>query len=404
MSALVDLLALPIGTIAMIAFLLAGFFAVETIVGLLPSRGSREVPSDDHPATAVVIPAHNEEAVIGDTLRRLESHLSSEVRVLVVADNCTDQTAELARAEGADVIERSHPTDRGKGFALQFALDHLKEAPPEVVVFFDADCVFDPPAEGHDDIGPFRKLADAAFRKQIPVQALYLMEPPEDPSPKEQIAAFAWRLINKFRQTGLDRVAGVTRLTGSGMAMPWSIADVLALGSGEIVEDLALTVSLAKTEYAPRLLSSVVVKSQFPTDEAAAAKQHARWEHGSLRLALGQVPDLLQAAISRGRPQLAALAFDLAIPPITLFVGGLGFLYLLCGLLALTGAVWPFMFAGLAIVYVVLAIAIAWVVDGRDLLPASSLAGIAGFLASKTGVYGREARQSTRTWTRTERD
>src|SRR5437762_2498433 len=69
-------------------------------------------------------------------------------RVLVVADNCTDATAAVAREHGVDVVDRFDETRRGKGFALDFglrALDEISSAPP-IVVMLDADCMLAPGA------------------------------------------------------------------------------------------------------------------------------------------------------------------------------------------------------------------------------------------------------------------
>ena len=64
-------------------------------------------------------------------------------RLLLVADNCSDDTAILARAAGADVIERDEPARRGKIFALGFAREALAADPPEIVLIVDADCTID---------------------------------------------------------------------------------------------------------------------------------------------------------------------------------------------------------------------------------------------------------------------
>ena len=93
---------------------------------------------------SVVIPAHNEEAGIEATLQALRDELSFDDRVLVVADNCSDRTVELARAQNAEVIERKDPDRRGKGYALAFALEHLAQDPPDLVVILDADCRLQP--------------------------------------------------------------------------------------------------------------------------------------------------------------------------------------------------------------------------------------------------------------------
>jgi glycosyltransferase involved in cell wall biosynthesis len=61
--------------------------------------------------------------------------------ILVVADNSSDETAEIVRAEGVRVIEHRETEPIGKGYALAFGTDALKMDPPEVVIVLDADCV-----------------------------------------------------------------------------------------------------------------------------------------------------------------------------------------------------------------------------------------------------------------------
>ena len=116
---------------------LTAFFAVEVIAGLLPGRAPRA--GGGSPSAVVVVPAHDEAMVIGDTLRRLNSALGDGMRVLVVADNCSDVTAAEARRLGVEVLERHDSERRGKGFALAFAADHLASHPPEVFMVLDAE-------------------------------------------------------------------------------------------------------------------------------------------------------------------------------------------------------------------------------------------------------------------------
>ena len=66
---------------------------------------------------------------------------TADDRVLVVADNCDDHTAELARRAGAEVFVRIDPDHRGKGYAMQFGLQALRANPPDVIVVIDADCL-----------------------------------------------------------------------------------------------------------------------------------------------------------------------------------------------------------------------------------------------------------------------
>ena len=132
---------------ALVAILLApfailtAFFLLEVGCGLL--RFGRVTAVDRKSSAIVVIPAHDEAAVIARTLESLKQSLREGIRILVVADNCTDATATLARECGVEVIERSDSKLRGKGHALACAADHLRGNAPAVFAVMDADCATD---------------------------------------------------------------------------------------------------------------------------------------------------------------------------------------------------------------------------------------------------------------------
>ncbi|MGC3971366.1 MAG: glycosyltransferase family 2 protein [Pirellulales bacterium] len=92
----------------------------------------------------MLIPAHNEETVLAATLESVQSQCRPGDRMLVVADNCTDRTSDVARRAGAIVVERHDLQRRGKGFALDWGVRRLETEPPEVVIVVDADCVLAP--------------------------------------------------------------------------------------------------------------------------------------------------------------------------------------------------------------------------------------------------------------------
>ncbi|MEO0400154.1 MAG: glycosyltransferase family 2 protein [Pseudomonadota bacterium] len=412
--------ALGLATTIVAVALLAGsvFFLVEVVGAFwgafLAVRRAREMsPSLEGGAemmgnlsVSVIIPAHNEETSLGATLQNVQAQVSPSDRVLVVADNCSDKTASLARAAGVGVVERFDETRRGKGYALQFALDHLRAEPPDIVLFLDADCQMAP--------GGLNALRAAVRREGGPVQALYLMNA-ANAAPKQAVAAFAWRLMNAVRMRGLDHLFGVTRVTGAGFALPWRLASELDLASGEIVEDLALTIDLVQKRAAPRLAPEAVVTSVFPSGERAMAHQRARWEHGSLRLAGRFAGPLIFDGLRRGDLRAVALGADLAIPPITVFLAVQGFV-IVAALIAAgaLGVVFGasdaahtlFNAARLAFyasVITGLAILMAWVGFGREVLPAAKLGAVGAFFLSKARVYGADARASTQKWTRTDR-
>src|SRR5262245_25842959 len=100
------LLALDLTLLALAVALLVplAVLAVECLAALLPPR--RADGGGERPSCAVLVPAHDEEAVLGHTLADLRPQLRPGDRLVVIADNCTDGTALVARAAGADVVER----------------------------------------------------------------------------------------------------------------------------------------------------------------------------------------------------------------------------------------------------------------------------------------------------------
>ncbi len=383
------LLAVP----AAILLLLAAFFALEIAGALLPAR---RAPSASPGMIAVIIPAHNEAGVIGATLKSVKAQLRPIDRLIVVADNCSDATAEIAMRAGASCLIRNDPDNLGKGFALQFALDSLKEIPPAVVLFVDADCRLGE--------GAIAKIAGAAAASERPAQGLYLMRAGDGAPASRKVAEFAWLLMNQVRMTGLSTLFDVCRLTGAGMALPWSIAKDIDLGSEEIVEDLALSATLISKGAPPVFVPEALVESDFPFTEETAAKQHARWEFGSMRFAARCALPMLVEAIGEADIRRAAAAFDLAIPPLTLFAASTGAIFLL-SLLALTGGGdLPYRLAGSALGFLVAGVLVSWLVFGRKALPPSAFGALFDYVAEKAKVYGKDARASTESWTRTERD
>ena len=125
--------------LALVMLVPVSVFFVEVLMAL-PVYRPRAMPDGRRPNIAVVIPAHNETLVIAATLRAIAPHLIAGDRLVVVADNCTDDTAMLAAAGGAEVLERSDRERRGKGYALDFGVRHIERNPPEVVLIIDADC------------------------------------------------------------------------------------------------------------------------------------------------------------------------------------------------------------------------------------------------------------------------
>ena len=360
-------------------------------------RGTASVTASalDRPRLAVLVPAHNEEAGLAATLANIRLQLRSQDRLLVVADNCADGTADIAARCGAEVVERSHATLRGKGYALDFGLQHLAADAPTILVIVDADCTLAPQALDH--------LAHACLQTGRPVQGLYLMNAPAAASLRQRVAAFAWRVKNWVRPLGALRLGGPCPLMGTGMAFPWPLITRMSLANGHLVEDMKLGIDLAGVGAPPLFVPEARIDSVFPTTLESAQSQRARWEHGHIATLLAEGPGLLARALRRGEGQLAAMALDLLVPPLTLLLGLVVLSLVAAAILWTLGWSAPLGWAGASLAALIAALVRAWWLVGRPLLSARDLLRAPAYALWKVPIYLKFVTQRQKEWVRTDR-
>ena len=368
-------------------------FSLETFLGAMPLE-AKSYPGR-MPTTRILIPAHNEAATIKTTLDQLASIISDDVRLLVVADNCSDATATLVRQAGHEVIERFDPDNRGKGFALAFGRDHLRANPPECVIVFDADC--------ETDAASVATLAKACVGGNAVMQASYILQPDLAAPPKVQISNFAFWIKNVVRQRGGQRLGAAAVLVGTGMAFPWNVIERAPLATSEIVEDLALGVYLTRSGTPPIYLEQALIKSTAAT-ERATLDQRTRWETGFVAIARSFGFRAIWEGIRTGNRKITQLGLHLLVPPLAL---------LLTLSLAIAGAVWfgawitgrweAFAVLCCALLLASISVLINWMIAGRTWLGLSALLRLPLYLLWKTPVYLRMVKGEKVDWKRTER-
>jgi cellulose synthase/poly-beta-1,6-N-acetylglucosamine synthase-like glycosyltransferase len=288
----------------------AAIWSIECAAALLPSRRKTRAASTERPDVAVLVPAHNEACGIRRTLDSLTPQMRAGDRIVVVADNCTDDTARIARDAGAIVLERADPVRHGKSYALEFGVDALYSDAAPVIVVVDADCTVHP--------GAIDQLAIRAFATGRPVQANYVLETPSHRNRQSRIAALAFLIQNFVRPSGLDRLGLPCLLNGSGMAFPADVLRHAPLGSGRIAEDRWLTADLALAGHLPVFCPGATISGSLPDREDARQTQRRRWIHGHLECIVFQGPRLLAAAFRQGRLDILGLFCDLCVPPLSL--------------------------------------------------------------------------------------
>ena len=391
---IVVLIALPLS-------LAAGVFVLQILAACWPP-GRVTVRSRTHATrarVAVLVPAHDEANGIARTLAGVLPQLHASDRIIVVADNCLDDTAEIARRAGSQVrvVERFHATERGKGFALAFGVDALREDPPGLVVILDADCDLAP--------GALDALAECVACYDRPAQALYLMTAPPDARLARRMAQFAWRVRNWVRPAGWRRLGLPCQLMGTGMAFTWTMLRAAPLANASIVEDMKLGLVLGAGGQAPLFCPQALVTSAFPETVAATRTQRTRWEHGHLEMILREVPGLFAAAWRRRDMRLVGLALDLCVPPLALLAAMLvaGFAAAVLVSCWVGSATIGVLYAVLLMVFGA-AVMLAWWLRGRDTIRFLELLSIPLYIAAKVPVYIGFILRRERRWVRTDRD
>jgi cellulose synthase/poly-beta-1,6-N-acetylglucosamine synthase-like glycosyltransferase len=347
--------------------------------------------------TSVLIPAHNEGVGILPTIRDIQAQLGPNDSILVVADNCTDDTAAIVRAAGVEVAVRADPVRRGKGYALEFGMRQLCLNPPDVVVIMDADCRLGENA--------LRCMSERAMASGHPVQSLYLMLAPENAPPGKGVNLFTWRVKNWIRPIGLGLFGLPTQLFGTGMAFPFSLLAGRDLGNSRLAEDCALGIALASAGYPPLFVSEARVHSHFPVSQAGSESQRQRWERGHLENIIDLVPGALAKSLRDRNLGLAALAIDMAVPPLSLLVLVTALCAVLGGVACVLGApLAALAIPSLSVLLVVLGTALAWRAVGRDVLPLRELLRLPLHAIRKLGFYhGIASGKASSSWIRTDR-
>lgn len=369
-------------------------FLIEVAAGLAVGKKSDTGPFGPLD-TVIVMPAHNEAGTLPVTLSRLAAVLERE-RVLLVADNCLDNTATLARAAGVEVIEREDVLRIGKGYALAFAQKHLRERPPDVVVVLDADC--------HAEPGTLQRLAHMAHLRQTVVQAAYLLTPQRNASPMVQISSFAFVIKNLVRQRGIQRLHLAPPLNGTGMAFPWALFDAAPLERSSVVEDLVLTIDLLKADVRVEFDEHCRIWSD-PAGESATLEQRQRWEGGFIATARTFALPLIVEGFRRRRISLIYFSAHLTTLPLALLILvqilSLGLTYLLY---KFSTVLMPAQIIYSLVIGTLFSTLLVWAKCGQKWLTLGALCSAPLYVMWKAPIYfGALFTKPALQWTRTER-
>jgi cellulose synthase/poly-beta-1,6-N-acetylglucosamine synthase-like glycosyltransferase len=258
----------------------------------------------------VVVPAHNEEAVLGRTLESLYAvdYPASLREVIVIADNCTDSTKAIAEKYGATVFERFDTAQIGKGYALRWAFDRILASRKKINAIFvlDADSVVTPNILNVLD----KYLQDGARAIQI----ADIVQPNND-SWNTEIIRLGFTLYNVIRPMGKKALGLSAGLRGNGMCFSIGIIKRIPWNAYSLAEDLEYGLTLLLHGETVTFAPEASVLASMPEKSDQSQTQRARWEAGRFPIIKKFAAPLLFRAISKGSLSCLDSFIDLLAPP-----------------------------------------------------------------------------------------
>jgi 1,2-diacylglycerol 3-beta-glucosyltransferase len=373
------------------------------LLTLLLAAARRAAPLDaDGPSLGggprrlvVLIPAHDEQLMITSTVGSLLQcdYARSDSRLVVIADNCTDETAGRARAAGAEVWERDEQAKRGKGFALAWAQERLRSEGDDfdAVVVVDADCLVS---------RNLLSVIDVHLRDGVEaIQVDYVVANPEE-STASALRHGAFALANTVRYRGKHGLGLSCGVAGTGIAFSARLLERVPWADFGLVEDAEHHMRLVLAGERVRFAGEAWVSSPMPTTLGGSGEE--RWERGRLTLLRRWTPRLLRAGIARRDPVRLHAGLEWLVPPQSLLAA--------LGLASAAGRLAAGPRKRSLIAAAGLTGQMVFVIGGLRLTGAPrsvyrALAGAPRMIAAKTLLYLRLlAGRGPTTWVRTERD
>lgn len=254
---------------------------------------------------AVVIPAHNEENVIFDSVCSVLSCIYPRdlFDVFVIADNCTDKTARLARDAGAKVLVRCSKKLRGKQYALKWAFQKINLDKYDAVIVLDAD--------NHVHRNYLRALDSELAKGHRAVQGYVETKNPCDSWITANYAYMFWYICRL--QMVRTRIGLSAWLAGTGLCLSTDVLRRVGWNVQTMTDDVEYTCQLILAGERVVFAPDAVIYDQKPLNLADSMRQRLRWIRGQTQTCIRYIPRLL-AAIPRfwlqGNFGQAARTFD----------------------------------------------------------------------------------------------
>jgi cellulose synthase/poly-beta-1,6-N-acetylglucosamine synthase-like glycosyltransferase len=283
---------------------------VLSLFGLILRR-KKEIKQKPEKSFALIVAAHNEEIVVGKILESLKTldYPKELYDIFVIADNCTDNTAAIARKHDVNVYERFDKNKRGKGYALEWMFDKIfkMDKKYDAVGIFDADNLV---SEN------FLNEMNAKMVKGYKVVQGYLdSKNPHDSWITESYSISFWS-SNRLFQLARANIGLSNQIGGTGFVVDTGILKEMGWGATCLTEDLEFTCKLVLNGYKVGWAHNAVVYDEKPLTLKQSWHQRKRWMQGFSDVASRFFLKLLKKAVK----DRSFIALDCALYVIQPFV------------------------------------------------------------------------------------
>ena len=271
MSTYFDLIMIPLQLL--IVFFTIYYFTLS-FFGLFGRRPEEKI-YDEQKTFAMIVCAHNEEQVIGQLVENLHllNYSDQLYDIFVVADNCKDNTAQIARQAGAIVYERFNDNEKGKGFAMDWMFQRLFEMERQ----YDAVCVFDADNLVHPNF--LREMNSRLCKGERLIQGYLDSKNPNDTWISGVFSISFW-VVNHVWHLAKYNIGLSSCLGGTGMCISTDILRRHGWGATCLTEDMEFTMKLSLNDTRVAFAYDAVVYDEKPLTLKQSWRQRVRWMQG----------------------------------------------------------------------------------------------------------------------------
>ena len=264
-----------ISVVIQVAMLVIGcYYTVISLVGCLLRKEPKATNTTNKTHKfALVVSAHNEEVVIGNLVDSMKNinYPEESYGIFVIADNCTDNTAEIARQHGAQVYERFNDELKGKGYALDWMFEKIYEMDYDAISVFDADNIVHP-----EYLNQMNKQFNKGYKA---VQGYIDTKNPYDSWISLSYAISFWS-INRTFQYARYTLGMCCQLCGTGFAVSTEVLKDIGWGATCLAEDMEFTMKLTLNNIKVGWAHDAIVYDEKPLTFSQSYKQRVRWMQG----------------------------------------------------------------------------------------------------------------------------